>query len=472
MERIATGIPHLDDILHGGLPKNSTTFITGVPGSGKSILAHQIVFNNATPEHKALIITTISEPLARLIQFLQEFAFFDVDKIGQAVVYEDLGPQILDNQEEEAVAAIVELVRRERPAFLIIDSFKALHDISESPPRLRRALYRLAATLATLPCTTLLLGEYGVREFLNSPEASIPDGIIELRSKPMGLNDQRTLRVHKLRGSAYIPGEHSFRITEEGITVFSRLRPPRRDMMAPVRRERVPTGIHGLDEMLGGGLLQGTTTLLAGDPGVGKTITAWHFILNGARRGEPGVYISMQEDASQLRQLGHTFGYDVEALEAQGLVKVLYASPVELDADEHAQHMFEVIRTMNARRVVIDSIRGLEAGTGRPEEYFFNYVYSLTQWLRHYGVTAVLTSEMGRMFGNDLILTGRGLSHIADALIVIRYVPGQHRIRRALVVLTMRGGTHSTDVREYIIDSEQGPHLGGPLDGGPPCFPM
>ncbi len=363
MENLLTHIPGLDQILCGGLPVHSTVLIGGGPGSGKTILASQIVFRNASPENKAIFVSTVSEPLARILHYAQEFTFFDASLIPDVVLYEDIGPDLLEGNGKRALERIEALLLKHRPGYLVIDSVRALSALSESAPAMRRTLFRLASMLAALPCTTFLVGEYQPHEYAATIEASIADAILMLDRREQSLYDQRVLRVEKLRGSNYIPGEHTFRISSEGITVFPRFTTPPMPATSPPHREYVPTGIRGMDdEMLRGGLLRGTTTLLAGDPGVGKTVTALHFLLNGVKFGEAGAYICFQEDPNQLAQIAANFGFDINALTRSGKLTIFYTSPVELDIDEHAQSILATIRQIGARRVVIDSIGDLEAG--------------------------------------------------------------------------------------------------------------
>lgn len=465
VERIHTQVPNLDHILEGGLPQNSIITITGVPGSGKTILANQIVYSNATPQKRALIVTTASEPLSRFIRFVQGFSFFDVDKVGTAVLYEDVGPLLLRDGGEGALTRIRELAAEHEPTLLVVDSFKAIRDLAESPAGFRRMVYRLAAELATLPCTTLFVGEYSRDEVALAPELTIVDGIIELDNRLIGLRDYRTLRVRKLRGSDYVSGEHSFRITSDGLTIFPRFVTPPTPVRYAVSRERAATDIPGLDDLLHGGLLRGTTTLVVGDPGVGKTVTALHFLLNGALKGEPGAYISFQEDPSQLAQIARNFGFDVADLQSRGVVAMTYTSPVELDVDEQVLQIIQTAEQIGARRLVIDSVSDFEAGTRRDEDRYFNYVYSLVQWFKNRGITAVLTHEVSRMFAPELTLTGRGVSHIADNVILLRYVPSGRYVRRAITVLSARGSSHSNEVREFLISEEEGPRVGEPIAG-------
>jgi circadian clock protein KaiC len=464
MERIRTNIPGLDEILHGGFPAYNTVLISGGPGSGKTVLANQIVFNSISPQHKAIIVTTVSEPLPRMLRFMQEFAFFKPDLVPQVVMYEDIAPHLLEGDGMIAIQRIEDLVLEHHPALLVVDSVRSLHQLAESTAASRRAFYRLAATLASLPCTTLLVGEYQTDEFSSSVEATIVDAIITLDRRPAALRDQRLLRIHKLRGSDYTPGDHTFRISQQGITVFPRLTTPATPAMYTASREYAPTGIPGMDDqMLPGGLLRGTIALLVGDPGVGKTVTALHFLLNGIKLGETGVYISFQEDPTQLERIAANFGFDVSALKASGKLNMLYTSPVELDIDEHAQKMLAAVNELNARRVVIDSVGDLEAGAHGSSDRYFNFVYSLAQRFKSNGVTALFTGEMSGLFGSELTLTGRGVSHIADAILLLRYTEIGGEIRRALAVLAARGSDHSKQVREYLISEKEGPRVGPPL---------
>ncbi|MGQ9631471.1 MAG: ATPase domain-containing protein [bacterium] len=469
MERIPTYVPNLDEILGGGLPKNSTLLIGGAPGTGKTILANQIVYGNADPQNKALVITTVSEPMSRFIQFVQEFSFFDIGKVGAAIIYEDIGPLLLKGDGAVALARVAELAVEHQPSLLVVDSFKAIHDLSESRANLRRALYQLAATLATLSCTALLVGEYGPSEISDAPEATVVDGIIELFNRSIGLRDYRSLRVRKLRGSGYLTGEHSFCISSDGLTIFPRFVTPPSPAIYAASRERAATGIAGLDELLQGGLIRGTTALVVGDPGVGKTVTALHFLLNGAVQGEPGAYTSFQEDPNQLARTARNFGFDAEQLQRQGLLSMLYTSPVEFDADKLMLKIIETVEGIGARRVAVDSIADFEASAGRDADRYFNYVYSMVQWFKNRSITAVLTYEIGQMFGDGLTLTGRGVSHIADNLIVLRYVPVGSEMRRALTVLSARGSAHSKEIREYLVSEEEGPRVGDPIPG---AFPI
>ncbi len=470
MDKQATLVPGLDEVLLGGLPAHSTILISGVPGSGKTVLASQIIYRNATAGRKALFVSTISEPLARLLQFTQGFTFFDPDKVGAAVLYEDLGPALLEGNGQAALARLEALLMEHRPAFLVIDSFRALHDLSASDSAARRSLYRLVATLATFPILALLVGEYQQDDLPTTLESTVVDGILHLENRVLGLQQRRMLTVLKMRGADYRAGRHAFHITDDGLVVFPRFVTPERPATYAVGRERLSSGVPGLDEMLHGGLLRGSITLLTGDPGVGKTVTALHFAL-AATPPEPTVYFTFQEDPNQLTQIARNFGLPVAERLQDGTFHIAYRSPVELDIDAYALHMLETIRRTQARRVVVDSITDLEAGAFGDRDRFYHYLYTLAQWLKDHQITAIFTSEMSHLFANDLVLTGRGVSHLADNLILLRYAQVKSRIHHTLTVLATRASAHATEVRDYIINEESGPRLGAPLRGAYTVLP-
>jgi circadian clock protein KaiC len=434
--------------------------ISGAPGAGKTVLASQIAYSNATSDEKALIITTLSEPMSKLIRFAQEFTFFDMDKIGSAVIYEDIGTRLIEEDGDKTIDFILDLVQKYDPSLLIIDSFKALSDLTASREKFRRSVYRLIGFLSAIDCTTFLVGEYEHDDLHKSPEFSIVDGILELSNRFIGLRSYRSLRVIKMRGSDFIPGEHAFKITHRGITVFPRFVTPPEPLIYEVSSEKCPTGIVGLDELFSGGFPKGTATLVAGEPGAGKTVTALHFLLNGARMGDKGLYISFQEDPNQLRKIAFNFGYDLSQFERQGTLKMLYVSPVELDIDEHILEIIDGVERLGADRVVVDSVGDLEAGAARDHDRFFNYIYSMVQYFKNNVITSMLTAEMSEIFGSGLIMTGRGISHIADNIILLRYVEMESRVKRVLTVLKSRGSYHSNEIREYLISEEGGIRIG------------
>ena len=255
-DRIATGCVGLDEILQGGIPSNTITVLMGAPGTGKTILAEGLAFCNATEAKPALYLTTLSEPLEKFIFHGQSYNFFDPAKVGKSVIYEDLGISVRNAGVEKLAEIVTDMVGRYKPAFLFIDSFKALNELIESAHERRTVIYDLASVLTAYDCTSFLIGEYSEAMTTDLPEFAIADVVLNLMKYSTNVREQRFLRVEKLRGSASSPGLHAFSINEEGIQMYPRLVSP---SMAPTyepKVERVNSGIVGLDDMIEQGFVR------------------------------------------------------------------------------------------------------------------------------------------------------------------------------------------------------------------------
>lgn len=455
MDRITTGIAELDLVLAGGLPANSLNIIGGSPGTGKSILAQQIVFANARRDARALYLTTLSEPASKLLRYLQRFSFFDDTRLlddPPTVAYRDIA-QLVNGKGLESLPGIVEaLVSEYRPAILVIDSFKALRDLGHTAPELRRTLFDVAGSLAARACTTVLVGEYTESEIRELPEFAIADGIVQLANRPSGMRDERYLRVVKLRGSGYRSGEHAFQITPRGLVVAPRLVTPEIPTAYVASTERISTGVAAFDAMLEGGLRRGSSTLIVGAAGTGKTMLGLHFLYAGVAAGEEGLLVSFQENPTLLRYLATRLGFDGKQLGEGGAITPLYVSPVEMNIDEVVQRIVSALETRPIKRVVIDSLGDLEAASPDPQR-FRNYVYSLIQLFAVRGITSYATNE-SLVEADYASFTRIGSSHISDNVVALRYIVENDRgraIGRSLCVVKCRGTAHDHHVRHMTI---------------------
>lgn len=445
--RMSAGNPEADHILGGGFPENSINIIMGHPGSGKTILAEQLIFHNAGDDRPILYLTTLSEPLAKVVRYLQQFEFFDEEKLGTQVVYEDIGPQL----SKEGASALIPLLQKAietlSPKIIVIDSFKAVHDLASSVSERRRMVYEMTALLTAFGTTAFLLGEYTEDDILLYPEFAVADGIVELSRLRLGNRDERYFRVYKLRGSRYLEGAHAFRITNSGLEIYPRLVSPRIPSGYEPASERISTGVPGLDDMLGGGIWRGATTLLAGPSGAGKTTIGLQFALEGARQGEASLYMNFQENPSQLMRTIRSLGVDLEQAQAQGL-DLVYASPVELQIDSIIVDMFRRIQQRGVRRLVIDAIGDL-ASAATDSQRLHDYLYALVQHFAVSTVTSVLNFEtLGNSISGDGIQNA--MSYLSDNVLLLT-VDGEERTRRRLRVLKTRGSGHDARVREVEI---------------------
>ena len=446
-ERMSSGNPEADHILGGGFPASSINIVMGHPGSGKTIFAEQLIFHNAGPDRPILYLTTLSEPLSKVVRYLQGFRFYDEEKLGTQVIYEDIGPQLA----AEGAGALIPLLRgaitTAAPKVIVIDSFKAVHDLAPTVAERRRLVYEMTALLSAYGTTAFLLGEYTEDDILAYPEFAVADGIVELSRRRLGNRDERYFRVYKLRGSRYMEGAHAFRITSAGLDVYPRLVSPRLPEGYEPAAERLSTGVRGLDEMLDGGLWRGTTTLLAGPSGAGKTTIGLQFAFEGVRRGEPTLYMSFQENPTQLMRTIRGLGADVEELERQGL-DLVYASPVELQIDSIIVDLFRRIEQRGVRRLVLDAVGDLASAATDPQR-LHDYLYALVQHLAVRTITSVLNFETT---GNTIAHAGmqNAMSYLSDNVLLLT-LDGEDRTRRALRVVKTRGSAHDTRVREVSI---------------------
>ena len=487
MELAGTGIADLDLVLGGGLPLGSLIFIAGGSGTGKTILAQQIAFANATAERKALYYTLVSEPHSKLVRHLEQFEFFDPDALGERVDFIHL-PAVLSEpdgdgapQEQGAAleALVGEVVRaslEQERSVIVIDGIKALRDFARVDGfGFRGVSYDLASKVAHSKAVLLFVGEYTAEEVAYAPEFAVADGILYLADETFGRFDQRWLRILKLRGADYLMGRHSFRIGGSGIEVFPRFESisPRRELWTG---ERVRLGIDQLDKKIGGGLPRGSATLIAGPSGAGKSVLALHFVAEGIARGEHCLYLSFQQSEDQLIAHGESFGWPFKAAVESGLLRIRHLEPVEISLDAVGAELRKAsLGESRVHRVVVDSLAELEPaarGTAR----FPDYLTALTGLFASIGATTILTSETTAFFGPAFELP-HGLAFAADNVILFRYAELDAEVRRVLAIIKLRGGDHTKQLLEVEITAKgltvigKFSGLAGVLGGNPTVTP-
>ena len=446
--RLRSGQARLDAILDGGLPENAITLVIGLPGSGKTILAEQYVFANATPERPALYLSTVSEPFEKLIRYGQTLSFFDAKAIGSSVFYEDFGTVLNTDGLSGVLERIAALIKERRPAIMVIDSFKALSAYAE-PAEIRPFLHELAGRLSASPLSSFWVGEYSDAEIGNAPEFAIADAIISLTTARTAQREGRWLRIMKLRGSEFAPGQHAYRVSADGLDVFPRLADVPDIDDYSFSEHRVKSGIAALDEMLSDGYQPGTSTLCAGPSGTGKTLMGLHFIFNAdGGEGERGVLATLQEHPVQLERIVQGFGWSL----ADDRVELMYRSPVDIYIDEWVYTLLETVERTGARRVLIDSLSDLQLASPDPIR-FREYMYSLVQRLARSNASVFMTGELPDLF-ETTNLSEHGISHLADNVVLLEYFRRDATLRRALTVLKTRASRHEPQTREYTITAD------------------
>jgi circadian clock protein KaiC len=456
INRLSTGIRGLDDVLGGGIPEFSFTLIAGGPGSGKTTLAHQLMFASASVERPALYVTILGEPPLKMLRYQQQFGFFDAAKIPSCIRFLHLGVELLEHGLETVLASIVKEVEATSPRLVFVDSFRAVVRKSMEPGQmeLQSFVQRLSLHLTGWEATTFLIGEYEERETDSNPIFTVADGIVWLSQFVHRNSVVRNLQVMKMRGQATIPGVHTLKISRDGLRIYPRLPNPERAVGKPVDAStRRATGIAGFDEMLGGGIPTGYSVMIVGPSGSGKTVLATQFIREGINNGERGVIAVFEKPPTEyLATAPHSEG--LSELIEQRMLEMLYLRPLDLSVDETMDEIAAAVKRVGATRVVIDSLMGFELALAPSfRDDFRESLYRMIGSLTKLGVTIVMTAELTDSY-TELRLSPHEISFLADGIVLQRYVELAGEIQRLMFVAKMRGSAHSKDLRFYDIGPE------------------
>ena len=464
LELLKTGVPGLDEVLGGGLPALSFNLIAGGPGAGKTTLAMQLMFATATPARPGLFLTLLGETPLKMLRYQQQFEFFDMARVGKDVHFLNLSEEALGGDLDRVLERIVAEVDQLRPGVVVVDSFRSLvrnHASPGSGTALEQFVQRLALHLTTWEITSFLIGEYA-EDGLHNPIVTVADGILWLSQAVDRNSVVRKLQVVKARGLEPMPGLHTIRISDRGIQVFPRI--PERKSRGASDGRRISTGIEALDGMMEGGIISGSSLVLIGPTGSGKTTFALQFVAAGLRDGEPAVIAVFEEHPEIYLSRARSAGVDFRAAVRDGLLKVIYLRPLDLSVDETLEEIRLAVDELGAQRVVIDSITGFEMALAPTfREDFRESLYRLIGALTGLGVTVYSTAEI---YENQSLarMTGYQISFLTDHIITQRYIEIDGSLRKALAIIKMRGSDHSTEFRAYEITSN-GVMLREPLRG-------
>ena len=472
IRQLPTGVPGLDEILGGGLPEFSFNIIAGAPGSGKTTLAHQIMFANATPERPAIYFTVLGEPAIKMLRYQQQYEFFDQAKLNTAIRFINLSQVVLEKDLDAVLGEMVREVEAANPALVLVDSFRTVVRKAQGAVgdvELQGFIQRLALHLASWQATTFLIGEYVEGEIRDNPVFTVADGLLWLSQQTERNSVVRKLQVVKLRGQGSVPGLHTVRISEEGLQTFPRTFGLTGTGEKPKGLRRLSTGIAKFDELMHGGIPEGDSLLMAGPSGSGKSIIATQFIATqfiaeGIKQGEPGIVAIFEERPNQYVRRAKSFGFDFETPQKNGQLEIIYLRPLDLSVDETVHEIVAKVKKIGAKRLVIDSLAGFEMALAPDfRTDFRESLYRMIGALTRMGVTSISTVEIEDVF-TAMNLSNFVISFLADDIVRLRYVSINGQLRRMLLVVKMRGGAHSIDMNEYQV-TDKGIVIGKPLRG-------
>jgi circadian clock protein KaiC len=462
LTRVPSGITGLDEILRGGFLEGGVYILQGSPGAGKTVLANEICFRHAASGGRAAYVTLLAEAHTRLLQHLRPMSFFDESVIPKSLYY----VSAFHTLEGDGLKGLIDVLRREikgqRANLLVVDGLVAAQESCPTDREFKKFIHELQAHASASGCTVLLLTSGGLRTI--SAEHTMVDGVLELEDQLFEFRSERSLLVRKFRGSGFLRGRHSFRITDDGVTFFPRIEVA----YASASRADVPSdakidmGIAGFDRMLLGGLPAGTTTGLIGASGIGKTTIGLHF-LSVSSATEPGLWFGFFETPQRLSLKARHLGLPVAEAVDRGDVELLWQPQRENVLDELAHRLLEAVRRRGVKRLFIDGLGGFLESATSPQR-ISRFFSCLTNELRALGATTIFTMEVPEIIGPVVKVPATGLSATLENLIFLRFVERASSLHRLLSVHKVRDSGHDPCLREFFI-SDRGVRVGEVFSG-------
>jgi len=463
---VRSGIPELDAILGGGFPSGRLFLVRGKPGTGKTTLSLQFLLEGRA-QGEAGVYITLSETREELdlVAASHGWSLEGIAIVELGIQQEGAKPQaqttLLHPSEVELnrmVRTLEQEVETRQPKRVALDSLAELRLVAQSPLRYHRQILALKQFFSARKITALFLDDAST-EATDPQVESIAHGVIELDMLlPDYGTDRRRLRVLKLRGRPFRGGFHDFTIRKGGLSVFPRL--VAAEHHAPFVRESIGSGVAELDDLLGGGLDRGTSTLFIGPAGSGKSTLSIKYACAAANRGEAVGMFAFDENVGTVRARAESLGIDLERHEKSGRIFLRQVDPAELAPGEFAFLVQELVERSNARMIVIDSLNGyLHA---MPDERFvLIQLHELLTFLAQRGVTTLLVMAQHGLVGN--MQSPVDLTYLADSVLMLRYFEFQGAIKKAISVVKKRSGGHEDTIREFLLKRGEGIRIGKPL---------
>ncbi len=463
-----TGIDGFDDVLNGGLPRNRVYLILGEPGVGKTTLALQFLQEGEKRGERGLYIT-LSETTVELNEVaashgwdLSKIHLFELSAL-EAQIKGESDTTFFSPSEVElnrTTKALLDEVDRVKPMRVVFDSLSELRLMSETALRYRRQILYLKQYFAGQKCTVLMLDDNSGRNDVDDQVESLAHGVILMtKTSPEYGVSRRQLRVQKIRGVKFREGNHDLLMETGGLVVFPRL--VAAEHHTQFHRENTSSRIKALDELLGGGLDRGTSTIFMGPAGTGKSTLTMSFALAAAARGEPVMFYTFDETVGTLLSRARQLGMDVQGPLDDGRLQIQQVDPAEISPGELAYRIKYGVLQEGVRMVVIDSLNGyLHA---MPDQRHLTLqLHELLAFLNQQGVTTLLILTQQGLVGS--MQTPVDLTYLADTVVLLRYFETDGAVRQAISVVKKRSGNHERTIREFSL-AQGGVTVGEPLDG-------
>ncbi|MEM5425964.1 MULTISPECIES: ATPase domain-containing protein [Paraburkholderia] len=467
MRVVRTGVPGLDDVLAGGLTQGNLFLLEGSPGTGKTTIALRFLLEGAEAGDQGLYIT-----LSETERELRDGAASHGWQLGDRVaVFEVVPPESLldaDQQQSllyssdlelgETTRLIFDAFERVRPRRVVLDSLSEIRLLAQSSLRYRRQVLAIKHYFSRQGATVLLLDDL-TADAADKTVHSVAHGVIKLEElAPDYGAERRRLRISKYRGQAFRGGYHDFTIKRGGVSVFPRL--VAAEHRTRFAREQMTSGVAELDALLGGGIEQGSSTLVLGPAGTGKSIFVLQFISAAVARGEKAALFAFDEELGLFFDRTRALGFDLEAMRETGRLHVEQVDAAELSPGEFAQRVRDCVDHAEAKTVAIDSLNGYQAAMPQ-ENALVLHIHELLQYLNRQGATTFLTVAQHGLVGD--MKAPVDVTYLADTVILLRYFEALGSVRRAVSIIKKRTGRHEETIREFRI-GRFGLNVGAPLD--------
>jgi circadian clock protein KaiC len=458
LKRTRTNITGFDDLAHGGLPSGRAVVVSGFAGSGKTLFGIEFLYRGMVELKEPGLLVTFEETKADLIKEVAGFGW-DLTKLENEgrLAFVDAS-RATDNQVEVGeydlgalIARIKRGIQKVGAKRVVIDGIGSLFLRYKNTIMVRLELLKIISVLKDSGVTAVITAErisdseptsrFGVEDF-------VADSVIFLYNTVVGRQRERQIEIVKLRGGSHQTGKYPFLISDEGLTVFPR---ETQGFAEQSSAKRISTGVSGVDAMISGGIFRGSTTLLLGQSGTGRTVLGMHFLAEGIKRRERGIFFSFEESRAQILTDAKTIGRNFAAAERNKLLKVVAWQPEAMPIEAYLKKVRDIIDEFSPKRVVLDSVTPLSNSVD--EQRFRSFIVSLNTFLKGRQITTIINYTSGATLESS-IAAESDLAVIADNIFVMKFAEVDNKMERVMLIAKSRASAHDKEIRHYNISSK------------------